>query len=214
MKLLLTGFDPFAGEKVNPSWEAVRELEKEGIDGVEIQAICLPTVFGQAIEIAVQAIEEKKPDLVICVGQAGGRSEISLERVAININDAQIKDNKGQQPVDEPVIPGGPVGYWSTLPIKAMVRAIRETGIPAGVSNTAGTFVCNNIMFGILHHIAQKKLGTRAGFIHIPFLPEQAVNHPGRPSMTLDAVVRGLKTAIMAAVNCEEDEKNPEGKTH
>jgi len=214
LKILLTGFDPFAGEKINPSWEAVRRIGEEGIEGLEIITLRLPTVFNTAINLLTEKIDSHNPDIIICVGQAGGRAEISIERVAININDAGIKDNEGNQPVDEPIIKGGPVAYWSTLPIKGMVRAIREKGIPAGISNTAGTFVCNNVMYGVLNYIEIKNLKSRAGFIHIPFLPEQAVNYPGKPSMDLEVIISGLQTGIQKAFSLEKDENLPEGKTH
>lgn len=214
MKILLTGFEPFAGEKLNPSWEAVREIGNRKIEGMEIETLCLPTVFGRAIEVAVRAMEKFNPEIVICVGQAGGRSEIGIERVAINVNDARIQDNEGKQPVDEPIAAGGPAAYWSTLPIKYMVRAIREEGIPAEVSNSAGTFVCNNIMYGVLNYLAQEGINCRAGFIHIPFLPEQALNYSGKPSMSLETIILGLKTAIKTAVKIEKDEETSGGRTH
>jgi len=214
LKILLTGFEPFAGEKLNPSWEAVREIGNRKIEGMEIETLCLPTVFGRAIEVAVRAMEKFNPEIVICVGQAGGRSEIGIERVAINVNDASIQDNEGKQPVNEPIAEGGPAAYWSTLPIKSIVRAIREEGIPAEVSNSAGTFVCNNIMYGVLNYLAQERINCRAGFIHIPFLPEQAINFPGKPSMSLETIILGLKTAIKTAAKIEKDEETPGGRTH
>ncbi len=214
MKILLTGFEPFAGEKLNPSWEAVRRIGNEKIEGLEIETLRLPTVFGRAIEVAIQVIGRFDPDIVICIGQAGGRSEIGIERVAINVNDAGIKDNEGNQPVDEPIAKGGPTAYWSTLPIKSLVRAIREEGIPAGVSNSAGTYVCNNIMYGILNYLAGEGINSRAGLIHIPFLPEQAINYPGKSSMSLETIISGLKAAIKTAAKMEEDENPPDGKIH
>ncbi len=200
MKVLLTGFAPFGGESINPAWEAVKRAAVEKIDGVTVIKKLLPTVFGEAVREALVAIDASRPDLVIALGQAGGRCDISIERVAININDASIPDNQGNQPIDTPVVEGGPAAYFSTLPIKAMVEEIRRAGIPASVSNSAGTFVCNHTMYGILHHIAQAKLGIRAGFIHIPYLPEQAVHHKGAPSLALPDVVHALTAAIQAAV--------------
>ena len=183
MKVLLTGFAPFGGETVNPSWEAVQRAAEEKTEGIAVAAALLPTAFGAAVKAAVAAIEAQRPDVVIAVGQAGGRCEISIERVAINIDDASIPDNQGSQPRDMPVVPGGPAAYFSTLPIKAMAEAIRRAGIPSSVSNSAGTFVCNHTMYGILHYIAQEQLPIKAGFIHIPYLPEQAVHHKGAPSL-------------------------------
>lgn len=214
MKVLVTGFDPFGGESVNPAWEAVKVLAGQTVAGAEVVAYQVPTVFGKSVQTAVDAIAEEKPDAVIAVGQAGGRPDITVERVAINVDDARIKDNEGNQPIDEPIAADGPAAYFATLPIKAMVREIRAVGIPASVSNTAGTFVCNHIMYGILHHIATNQLPIRAGFIHIPFLPEQAVNHPGAPSMAKEVIVEGLKAAIAAVVKYEEDIKEVGGKTH
>ncbi len=200
MKLLLTGFEPFGGEKINPSWEVVQQVSAEGVEGVEIVTKLLPTVFGRSIDEVIRTIDEEKPDLVISLGQAGGRSEITIERVAINISDAGSPDNDNNQPVDMPIADSGPAAYFSTLPIKAVVEELRRAGIPARVSNTAGTFVCNHVMYGVLHYIAERKLPIRAGFIHIPYLPEQAVKHRGAPSMSLSDMTRAVKVAISAAV--------------
>ena len=200
MKVLLTGFDAFGGEPINPAWEVVEKVREEGIEGITIIARQLPTVFGVAIRQAIEAIDVHQPNLVIALGQAGGRSDISIERVALNINDASIADNQNNQPIDTPVVEGASTAYFSTLPIKAIVEEIRKAGIPASVSNTAGTFVCNHTMYGILHHIAQNQLPIQAGFIHIPYLPDQAVHHTGAPSMALVDLVTALKAAIVAGV--------------
>lgn len=200
MKLLLTGFEPFGGEKINPSWEVVQQVSAEGVEGVEIVTKLLPTVFGRSIDEVIRTIDEEKPDLVISLGQAGGRSEITIERVAINISDAGSPDNDNNQPVDMSIADSGPAAYFSTLPIKAVVEELLRAGIPARVSNTAGTFVCNHVMYGVLHYIAEQKLPIRAGFIHIPYLPEQAVKHRGAPSMSLSDMTRAVKVAISAAV--------------
>lgn len=204
-KVLVTGFDPFGGESVNPALEAVRKLEGAQIAGVALVTSEIPTVFGKAIIKLRELVERERPDLVICVGQAGGRSDITVERVAINIDDARIPDNEGNRPIDQPVIEGGPVAYWSTLPIKAIVQSIREAGIPASVSQTAGTFVCNHIFYGLSHLIATAYPQLRGGFIHIPFLPEQAVVKPGQPSMALAQIVEGLTIAVRTAATTEED---------
>jgi pyroglutamyl-peptidase len=174
----------------------------------------LPTVFDDSIASLQEYVEELNPTLIICVGQAGGRPDITVERVAINVNDARISDNKEQQPIDTSVIEGGPAGYWSTLPIKAIVKMMRENGIPASVSQTAGTFVCNHIFYGLLHMLESAGNQVRGGFIHIPYLPDQAAVHPGQPSMSLDTIVKGLELAIEAALTHEKDIIEVGGQTH
>ncbi|AUX72109.1 pyroglutamyl-peptidase I [Erwinia pyrifoliae] len=211
-KVLITAFEPFDGERLNPSWEAVSQLHNRLIGNAEIVAKQLPCVFGTSLEVLYATIEAEKPDLVIAVGQAGGRADISIERVAINIDDARIPDNAGAQPVDEPVVAGGPAALFATLPIKALVAGIREAGIPASVSQTAGTFVCNHVMYGLLHLLRRRK--TRGGFIHIPYLPEQAVNHPGAPSMSLATIVLALEMAVSIALAVEQDIRLEGGATH
>ncbi|GIN84254.1 pyrrolidone-carboxylate peptidase [Heyndrickxia sporothermodurans] len=205
-KVLVTGFDPFGGEKVNPALEAIKLLKGKRTENYSIEICEIPTVFKRSIETLSNAIQSSHPDIVICIGQAGGRSSITVERVAINVDDARIPDNEGNQPIDIPVIAGGPVAYWSTLPIKAMVKNMQEKGIPASISQTAGTFVCNHIFYGLMNRIEQNKSSSiKGGFIHIPFLPEQTVHRPASPSMSLDMIVSGLEIAIDAAVNFEED---------
>lgn len=193
MKLLLTGFAPFGGEVVNPSWEAVKLVR---VDGVELMRMQLPVVFGGAAEQVLGAIGEHAPDAVILVGQAGGRKGIAVERVAINLDDARIADNAGAQPIDQPIVLGGPAAYFSTLPIKEMVKAMEENGAEATVSNSAGTYVCNNVLYQVLHHISVNKLPVRAVFVHVPFSQQQALAHPGAPSMTIDAMAQALQAAI------------------
>lgn len=168
MRVLLTGFDPFGGDSTNPSYEAVKRVP-DTIDGIEVIKKEIPTVFRKSIEILEQSIEEYKPDIVICVGQAGGRYDITIERVAINIDDARIPDNEGNQPIDEPIFADGDAAYFSSLPIKAITNEIKKEGIPASVSNTAGTFVCNHIMYGLLYLIDKKYNNIKGGFIHVPF---------------------------------------------
>jgi pyroglutamyl-peptidase len=204
-KVLVTGFDPFGGEPVNPALEAVKQLDGKEIAGSFVVTKEIPTVFGKATTTLEEAIEEIQPDLVICVGQAGGRPVLTPERVAINVNDARIPDNDHNQPIDEKIVPGGPVGYWSTLPVKAMVKKMNDNGIPAAVSNTAGTFVCNHIFYGLMHYLDSIGNSIRGGFIHIPFLPEQVVRNPGQPSMGLETIVKGLELAIEAALLNEKD---------
>jgi len=202
-KILVTGFDPFGGEPVNPALEAVKRLDGKEIKGYQVVTREIPTVFGKAIDSLKESIEELNPELVICVGQAGGRSTITPERVAINIDDARIPDNENNQPIDAEIVRGGPSAYFTTLPVKAMVKHMNENGIPASVSNTAGTFVCNHIFYGLMNIISGREV--RGGFIHIPFLPEQIVRNPGQPSMSLELIVKGLELSIEAALSNETD---------
>lgn len=195
MKVLLMGFDPFGGESVNPAWEVVECVVEEGVKGLELAKKQIPTVFDKSIKQATVGMDEFQPDIVVALGQAGGQASINVERLAININDARIPDNEGNQPIDTPVVGGGPSAYFSTLPIKAVVEQVCAAGIPATVSNSAGTFVCNHLMYGILHYIAVKQLPIRAGFIHVPYLPEQAV-HRGGPSMNLVDQTKALTIAL------------------
>lgn len=212
--ILVTAFEPFGGEQVNPSWEAVKELDGCLIDGARVAARQLPCVFGGALDALYTQIDELCPDLVFCVGQAGGRADISVERVAINVNDARIPDNQGNQPIDTPVVAGGPAAYFATLPIKSLTYGLREAGIPASVSHTAGTFVCNHVMYGLLHYLATTQSPARGGFIHIPYLPEQATKHPGAPSMTAETVIAALETMIKLALRHHEDIVFGAGTTH
>ena len=211
--ILLTGFEPFNGAAINPSWEAARALDGWSGPGFQVAARLLPCEFGRVNIALLEAVEAVQPDIVIAVGQAGGRSEISLERIAINIDDALFADNAGAQPVDTAIIADGPAAYFSTLPIKAIVRALRLRGFPAGVSQTAGTFVCNHVFYGLMHHAAGSRL--KAGFIHVPFLPEQAAERPERPpSMALKDIVDGLRIALELAVTADEDVAEAGGAMH
>lgn len=211
MKVLITGFTPFGGEKINPSYEAVKLLN-DTIAGAKVVKLEIPTVFGKSIEALDKAIEAEKPNIVICIGQAGGRFEISIERIAINIDDARIEDNKGNKPVDEAIYKDGENAYFSNLPIKAMVKNIRENNIPANVSNTAGTFVCNHIMYGLLYLINKKYPNIKGGFIHVPFIPQQILDKRNMPYMTLNEMANGLTYAIEAAVKNKADIKLSCGK--
>ena len=192
-KLLITGFDPFGGEKINPSWEAVKRLP----DVVGDYVLCkleIPTVYGQGAARVLEAAETFRPDVILCVGQAGGRDAVTPERIAINCMDARIADNGGNQPREMPIVPGGADGIFATVPVRAMADAIEAAGIPGKVSNTAGTFVCNDTLYRILQHYADTPV--RAGFIHVPYLPQQAKD--GKPSMPLEDIIRGLSAAIGA----------------
>lgn len=200
--VLLTGFEPFDQDLINPSWEAVRLLDGVQLqEGVTIVARQLPCAFATAGACLKQLLAEHRPQLVIAIGLGPGRSDISIERVAINLNDARIPDNLGAQPVDTAVIPEGPAAYFSTLPVKAMAKAVREAGIAASVSHTAGTFVCNQVFYSLQHALAGS--GVRSGFIHVPFLPGQAAEL--HPSMALATTVEGLRVAVLAAWNTPRD---------
>jgi pyroglutamyl-peptidase len=201
-KVLLTGFDPFGGESLNPSWLAVQALHGKQIAGHRVVAAQLPTVFGDSLAALDKLLRAHKPALVICVGQAGGRQAISLERVAININDARIADNAASQPIDTPVVPGAPAAYFTSLPIKAMCLAVLKAGIAAEVSQTAGTYVCNHVFYGLMHMLATRRghARTRGGFVHVPYLPAQ-----GTPSMPLEDITRGLGVALRTALTTDID---------
>ena len=193
MKLLLTAFDPFGGDKVNPALEAVK-LVSEKVGNVEVVKLEVPTVFRKSIATVAAAIAKEKPDAVLCIGQAGGRYDITPERVAINLDDARIKDNEGNQPIDLPIY---------------------EDGAPAYFSNTAGTFVCNHLMYGVLYTLAKEYPGVRGGFMHVPFIPEQVVGRPApAPSMNLKDIAHGIEAAIAAIGEYEEDIRTAEGQTH
>lgn len=199
-KLLLTAFTPFDGERINPALEAMK-LVKDKIGNLLIVKLEVPTVFGKSIDTVREAIERERPDFVLSIGQAGGRAEITPERVAINLDDARIPDNEGNQPIDEPIFPDGENAYFSTLPVKAMVEAIRKEGLPSSLSNSAGTYVCNHLMYGILYYL-NKRPGIKAGFIHVPYIPEQTKNKKEMPALELSEIVRGLEAAITAiAIN-------------
>lgn len=214
MKILVTGFDPFGGEKVNPALEAVKSLPSV-IHGAEIRWVEIPTVFYKSAEVLEAEIVRYQPDVVLCIGQAGGRAGLTPERVAINQDDARIPDNQGNQPIDTPIRLDGEAAYFSTLPIKAMVQAIKEVGLPATVSNTAGTFVCNHLMYQALYLADKKFPHMRAGFMHIPYMTEQVINKPNTASMNLSDIVKGIEAAIGAIVDYKDkDLKIVGGATH
>lgn len=214
MKVLITGFDPFGGEKVNPAYEAVKLLP-DTIAGAEIIKLEIPTVFsksGPAVEAGIQA---HHPDVVLNIGQAGGRSCVTVEQVAINLAEARIPDNNGEQPSDEPLQAGGPTAYFATIPVKAIVKNVRDHGIPCHISYSAGTYVCNCVMYNVLHMAAVKYPNIRAGFIHVPFADEQVVNKPnGTPSSSLAVIAKALEYAVEAIVLNKEDVKEVMGTTH
>ncbi|MGH8619361.1 MAG: pyroglutamyl-peptidase I [Burkholderiales bacterium] len=211
MRLLVTAFEPFAGDTLNASQEAVQRLPSR-IAGAGIVREILPTMFGRALESLAELIERERPTHVVCVGEAGGRAELCVERIAINVDDARLRDNAGRQPVDTPVVAGGPAAYFSTLPIKAMAAAIRAAGLPAAVSNSAGTYVCNHVFYGLLHLAATRYPKLRAGFIHVPCLPAQAAAHAGMPSLSATDTARGLVAALQAVVTVRKDLAVSEGR--
>lgn len=189
-KLLITGFDSFGSNAINPSWEAVRKLPDTVGDFI-LCKLQVPTIFGKAADFVLETAAKFHPDVIICVGLAGGRNAVTPERIAVNIRDARIPDNTGFQPQGEAVIAEGPAAYFATVPVSAMAEAIRSAQIPATVSNTAGAFVCNDLLYSLLYHYSETP--TKVGFIHVPYLPEQ-----GNPSMALDQIVNALTVAICA----------------
>lgn len=213
-KILVTGFQPFGGESMNPAWEAVRRLP-DTIGNATVTKVEVPVVFGRGPEAVERAVEEVEPDLVLCVGQAGGRAKITPEFVGINYADARIPDNDGYQPVAERIVDGGPDAYFATLPVKAMVQAMQEAGVPAEVSYTAGTYVCNDVMYSLLHTLATRHPGVRGGFLHVPYATEQATHLPAStPSMSVDDMARGIAVALEAALTHEKDVDVATGSTH
>jgi pyroglutamyl-peptidase len=209
--ILLTGFDAFGGASINPSWLVVKALHGRQIAGHRVVAAQLPTVFGESLHRLQALLSQHQPAVVICVGQAGGRRAISLERVAINVNDAPLADNAGCQPIDTPVVPDAPAAYFTTLPIKAMLAALQREGVPAEVSQSAGTFVCNHVFFGLMRALATQPplRHTRGGFLHVPYLPEQ-----GAPSMAQAEMVRGLRLALRSALLADGDLALGAGAAH
>lgn len=202
MQALVTGFEPFGGDRVNPSFEALRRLPPR-LGGIAIATRALPVAFGAALPALRAAIAATSPELVLCTGLAGGRAELSLERIAINIDDARIADNAGHRPIDRPVVADGPAAYFATLPIKAAVAALRAAGLPAAVSNSAGTFLCNHVFYGLMHEAGGGRF--RGGFLHVPYLPSQVVRIPGTPSMALEQIVEGIEIILQVAASRIDD---------
>jgi pyroglutamyl-peptidase len=212
--ILLTGFEPFGGETVNPSWAAARSaarlLQSEGLD---VQALELPCVFGESATLLLEALERFQPELVVCAGQAGGRPRISLERVAINCDDARIPDNAGNRPVDEPVVRDGPAAYFTSLPVKAALAALTAQNIPAEVSQTAGTYVCNHVFYALMHALRLRP-GTRGGFVHVPFEDSQLPAGSGTPSLPAPQMAAALAVVVRTALVTTADLKLAAGATH
>lgn len=214
MKILVTGFDPFGGESVNPAYEAVKLLP-DVIGGAEIFKLEIPTVFSLSGTAVEEGIRKYQPDVVICVGQAGGRASISVEKVAINFADARIPDNNGEQPLDEPLQADGPAAYFATLPVKAMVQHVKEAGLPCYLSFTAGTYVCNSIMYNVLYMCEKRYPGIRAGFIHVPYACGQVIDKANTtPSMPLETIAKSLEYAIEAVAIDRADGGESAGELH
>jgi len=213
MKILVTGFDPFGGEKINPALEAVKLLP-EDIDGHEIDKLEIPTVFHKSKEVVLKQLNQNEYDIVLAIGQAGGRFELTPERVGINIDDARIPDNEGNQPIDERIQSTGAPAYFSNLPVKRMTEAMKKQGVPARLSNTAGTFVCNHILYQLGYLHASQFPNIKFGFIHVPFTPEQVTDKAEKPSMSIETITKGLKAALEAVIESDEDIKVALGETH
>lgn len=205
-RLLVTGFEPFGGDAINPSWEVARALDGAVVDGARVVAVQLPCVFGEALAVLAAALDTHRPRIVLSLGLAANRSAMSVERVGINVDDARIPDNAGAQPIDRPVVLGAPAAYFATLPIKAIVAALQQAGLPAEVSQTAGTFVCNHVLFGLMHQLRRRR-GVRGGFMHLPLLPEQAAaaGVPGLAGLALADQVLGVRLALQVARRVKDD---------
>ena len=208
--LLVTGFEPFGGDALNPSREVARALDGIEIGGHRVAGRVLPCAFGAAQAALAAALDELRPSLVLALGLAAGRAELSFERVAINLVDARIADNAGAQPVDRPVLAGAPAAHFTRLPVKAIVAALLGAGVPAGLSLSAGSFVCNAVFFALLERLARRD-GVRGGFAHLPLLPEQAAQHPGLPTLALATMVDGVRLALATALATREDLAAPGG---
>ena len=218
MRILLTGFEPFGGDSVNPSWLVAQQLEGMSFAGAQVQAVQLPCVFGISAQVLLQALAQHQPDVVLALGLAQGREGISIERVAINVDDARMADNAGHQPIDTPVVPGGPAAYFSTLPIKRLAQGLQQAGHPAHISQTAGTFVCNHVFYALQHHLLGQHV--MSGFVHLPALPEQAdrAPDPRPPHMALSdqvaAVQKLLQLCVAHASRREGDVRVSGGAIH
>jgi pyroglutamyl-peptidase len=197
--LLITGFEPFGGEQINPAWEVAQALHGQVLGGARVQSVQLPCVFGASRQALAAALRQHRPVAVLSLGLAGNRSAVSFERVAINWVDARIADNAGAQPVDQPVVAGGPSAYFTRLPIKAMLARLRDQGLPAELSFSAGSFVCNEVFYGLMHALRRRQQ-VPAGFIHLPPLPQQASRYPGVTCLGLDDQVQAVQLAAEVAL--------------
>ena len=212
--ILLTGFEPFGGERVNPSQRIVEALDGEIVEGHRVVGAILPVTFATTLPAFTALLDQHRPAIAVALGQAGGRSEISLERVAVNLIDARIADNDGVQPIDETIIGDAPGAYFSSLPVKAIEARLRALGIPCATSLTAGSFVCNQAFYTLAHLIATRHPRTRGGFVHVPWLPDQAAYHRGQPSMALDVMIAGVRAALECAATTARDLRVAGGATH
>jgi pyroglutamyl-peptidase len=213
MKALITGFDPFGGELVNPAFEAIKNMAEQ-IELYDIVKLEIPTVFNKSLEVLDRTIEREKPDIVICVGQAGGRFTLSLEYVGINLDEARIPDNEGQIPSGNKIRENGKNAYFSTLPNKAILKMLKDNNVPAAISHTAGTYVCNHLLYGLLYLIENKYPNIRGGFVHVPFLPEQVLDKKNTPFMPLDMMTKGLELIVKSTIMHPEDIDYQIGETH
>jgi pyroglutamyl-peptidase len=204
-RILVIGFEPFGGDAVNPAAELLAGLDGVGVAGHRVATALLPVTFADSVLALEAAIELVQPVIVLGVGQAGGRPRLSLERVAINLVDARIPDNAGAQPVDVPVVEGAPGAYFTTLPVKLMLRAMLDRGVPSELSLSAGTYVCNTVFFALRHLCETRWPGLRAGFLHVPYLPAQAALHPNAPALDLATMRAGLLAALEAAATHRGD---------
>ena len=211
MKALVTGFEPFGGDGINPSSLAVDRLKKK-YGSLVVHTATLPCSFARSTGVLQEAIDRAKPDIVLCVGLAGGRTELCLERVGINVQDARIRDNDGKQPIDKPVVKDGPPAYFATLPIKACVAGMRQGGLAATVSNTAGTFVCNHILYALMDIARRHPTPLRGGFLHVPYAPEQIAKVGTAPSMAIADVTRGIEIILEVSAARTTDIHTAEGK--
>lgn len=211
-KVLVTGFNPFGGESINPAFEAVKLLPDVILDA-QIIKLEIPTVFQKGPDTVYNAIQENQPDYVLCIGQAGGRSQMTPEWVGINFRNARISDNEGNQPVQTSVIEGGPTAYFTMLPVFCMVEKMKKNGIPASVSYSAGTYVCNDVMYSLLHYCHTQFKNVKGGFMHVPYATEQVVNHPAQtPAMNLNDIARGIELSVQAILENDEDIKVVSGE--
>lgn len=213
MNILVTAFDPFGKEETNPALEAVKLLP-ETIGEHTVTKLEIPTIFNESVEVIKQQLKIETYDAILAIGQAGGRFDLTPERVGINVDDARIADNQGNQPINEVIQENGAPAYFSNMPVKRMIQAIKDAGVPASLSNTAGTFVCNHLLYQLGYLHATIFPCIQFGFIHVPFIPQQVIDKPNTPSMALETIVKGLEAAISTLSTDNRDIKLSLGETH